>query len=117
MDDLSKETHIPRKDVKKPAKALLASFGNLKGILDAPLEELRTISGSGPYLKALADKGIPAFCPRARAYFDHEEIRYLVACYAILLGYYGEGRGELAGHGLRELASVSLLSQLLPSAL
>jgi len=60
---------------------------------------------SGPYLKALADKGIPAFCPRARAYFDNEEIRYLVACYAILLGYFGEGRGELAGHGLRELAS------------
>jgi len=38
---------LPRKDVKKPAKALLARFGNLKGILDAPLEELRTISGIG----------------------------------------------------------------------
>ena len=60
---------------------------------------------SGPYLRALADRGIPVFCPRARAYFDNEEIRYLVACYAILLGYYGEGRGELAGHGLRELVS------------
>ncbi|MBW1698975.1 MAG: ATP-dependent helicase [Deltaproteobacteria bacterium] len=60
---------------------------------------------SGPYLRAMADRGIPAFCPRARAYFDNEEIRYLVACYAILLGYYGEGRGQLAGHGLREIAS------------
>jgi len=59
---------------------------------------------SGPYLRALADRGIPAFCPRARAYFDNEEIRYMVACYAILLGYYGEGRGELAGHSLRDLA-------------
>jgi len=33
---------IPRKDVKEPAKALLARFGNLKGIFDAPLEELQT---------------------------------------------------------------------------
>jgi len=38
---------IPRKDVKKPAKLLLAHFGNLKGILDAPLEELRSIPGIG----------------------------------------------------------------------
>ena len=34
---------IPRKDVKEPAKALLARFGNLKGIFDAPLEELQAI--------------------------------------------------------------------------
>lgn len=38
---------IPRKDVKEPAKALLARFGNLKGIFDAPLEDLRTIPGMG----------------------------------------------------------------------
>ncbi|RLB81734.1 MAG: hypothetical protein DRH17_08285 [Deltaproteobacteria bacterium] len=38
---------IPRKDVKQPAKALLARFENLKGIFDAPLEELRTIPGIG----------------------------------------------------------------------
>jgi DNA repair protein RadC len=38
---------IPRRDVKKSAKELLARFGNLKGILDAPAEELRTIPGIG----------------------------------------------------------------------
>jgi DNA repair protein RadC len=38
---------IPRKDVKERAKALLARFGNLKGIFDAPLEELRAIHGIG----------------------------------------------------------------------
>jgi DNA repair protein RadC len=38
---------IPRKDVKRPAKALLARFGNLREIFDAPLEELRTIPGIG----------------------------------------------------------------------
>lgn len=38
---------IPRADVKQPAKALIARFGNLRGILDAPIEELRAIPGIG----------------------------------------------------------------------
>src|SRR5437870_8421684 len=38
---------IPRSDVKQPAKALIARFGNLQGILDAPIEELRAIPGIG----------------------------------------------------------------------
>lgn len=38
---------IPRSDVKQSAKALIACFGNLRGILDAPLEELRAVKGIG----------------------------------------------------------------------
>ena len=38
---------IPRSDVKQPAKALIARFGNLRGILDAPLEELRSVKRIG----------------------------------------------------------------------
>jgi DNA repair protein RadC len=38
---------VPRSDVKQPAKALIARFGDLRGILDAPIEELRAISGIG----------------------------------------------------------------------
>ncbi len=38
---------LPRKDVKKPAKDLLACFGNLQGILDAPVDDLRSIKGIG----------------------------------------------------------------------
>lgn len=38
---------IPRSDVKQPAKALIARFENLRGILDAPLEELQTVNGIG----------------------------------------------------------------------
>ena len=38
---------IPRSDVKQPAKSLIARFGNLRGILDAPLEELRAVPGIG----------------------------------------------------------------------
>jgi DNA repair protein RadC len=38
---------ISRSDVKQPAKALIARFGNLRGILDAPIEELRAVPGIG----------------------------------------------------------------------
>src|SRR5437899_6573367 len=38
---------IPRSDVKQPAKALIARFGNLRGILDAPLHELQAVDGIG----------------------------------------------------------------------
>jgi DNA repair protein RadC len=38
---------IPRSDVKQPARALIARFGNLRGILDAPIEELQTVKGIG----------------------------------------------------------------------
>jgi DNA repair protein RadC len=38
---------IPRSDVKQPAKALIARFRDLRGILDAPIDELRAIPGIG----------------------------------------------------------------------
>lgn len=38
---------IPRADVKQPAKALVARFGDLRSILDAPIEELRAVPGIG----------------------------------------------------------------------
>jgi DNA repair protein RadC len=38
---------IPRLDVKEPAKELVARFGNLSGILDAPIEDLQAVKGIG----------------------------------------------------------------------
>lgn len=38
---------VPRSDVKRPAKTLIAKFGTLRGILDAPVEELQTVKGLG----------------------------------------------------------------------
>jgi DNA repair protein RadC len=38
---------IPRGDVKPAAKALIERFGDLRGILDAPLGELRAVRGIG----------------------------------------------------------------------
>ncbi len=59
---------------------------------------------SGPYLSALQARGIAAFCPRARAYFENDVIRELVACFAVLFGWHSEGRGQVAG-AVAELAS------------
>ena len=38
---------VPRADVKQPAKQLIAKFGSLRGILDAPLDDLRSVPGIG----------------------------------------------------------------------
>ena len=38
---------IPRSDVKQPAKELIRRFGDLRGILDTPSADLRTVPGIG----------------------------------------------------------------------
>jgi DNA repair protein RadC len=38
---------VPRRDVKEAAKILIARFGNFRGILDAPMEELERVAGIG----------------------------------------------------------------------
>ena len=60
---------------------------------------------SGPYIEALKKRGIPAYCPRARSYFENEEVRLLVGAFAAIFGWHGEGRGDLKGGALHELAA------------
>jgi len=67
------------------------------------LHSVRT-DHSGPYMEALDRHGIPVFAPRARAYFGNEEVRLMVGCFAVLLGWYGDRRGDLGGYALAELA-------------
>ena len=59
---------------------------------------------SGHYIQALQDRGIPSFAPRARTYFDNDEVRLMVGCFALLLGWYEENRGSLKGYALHDLA-------------
>lgn len=59
---------------------------------------------SGPYIAALRRRGIPAFCPRARAFFDNDEIRLMVASLAVIFGWHGGERGEIRGRALNALA-------------
>lgn len=67
------------------------------------LRSVRT-DHSAPYIDALEKRGIPVFAPRARAYFKNDEVRLLVGCFAVLLGWYGDNRGDLKGYALRDLA-------------
>jgi DNA repair protein RadC len=43
---------IPRKDVKQPAKNLLAKYRSLNGVMDATLKDLETVSGLGTHAAA-----------------------------------------------------------------
>ena len=82
---------------------------------------------SGPYIEALDERGIRSFCPRARAFFDNDEIRDMVACLAIIFGWYGDGRGSVSGptaslaeyvdHAIVSLAERFSQNDLLPPAL
>ena len=60
---------------------------------------------SRPYVEALERRGIPSFAPRARAYFDNHEVRLMVGCFTVLLGWYGNNRGNLRGYALQDLAN------------
>jgi len=60
---------------------------------------------SGPYIDALSQRGIPAFCPRARAFFDNEEVRLMIGCLALVFGYHGEGRGDVTAPAMQAIAS------------
>ena len=44
---------IPRKDTNELAHVLIDTFGSLKGVFDAPYEELIKVAGIGPNTAAL----------------------------------------------------------------
>jgi DNA helicase-2/ATP-dependent DNA helicase PcrA len=48
------------------------------------------LENSQHYVEALKKYGIPYFNPRARTYFENDEVKLLIACYAIIFGMHGE---------------------------
>jgi len=78
---------------------VIADYGQVALLLHSVRDD-----HSGPYLTALDARGIPAFCPRARAYFEIPEVRDLVGCFAVLFGWHGDGRGQVGG-AVAELAT------------
>jgi DNA helicase-2/ATP-dependent DNA helicase PcrA len=58
---------------------------------------------SSPYIDALRKRGIRTFCPRARAFFDLEEVRLMIGVLATILEYVGENRGENPQGAVRDL--------------
>jgi len=61
------------------------------------------LDNSLKYTSVLEKKGIPFFCPRQRGFFETEEIGYMVGCFAVILGYYGDNRGDVKGPALKQL--------------
>jgi len=45
---------------------------------------------SGHYLEALEKVGVPYFAPRARAFFENEEVRMMIGCYALIFNFYDD---------------------------
>lgn len=84
---------IPRRDVKPIAKALLARFGSLSGVLKAESKDLRAIAGVGEtaaaYMKTVAEL-------QARASREEIAARPIISSWATLLGYV---RNELQHEG------------------
>jgi DNA helicase-2/ATP-dependent DNA helicase PcrA len=59
---------------------------------------------SGHYLDALEEVGIPYFAPRARAYFENEEVREMIGCYAVMFGFYEETK-ELTAYSFQNMVN------------
>ena len=60
---------------------------------------------SGRYMDALQRLAIPSYCPRAREFFDNEEVIWMMACLALVFGWHGQGRGEIQGPAISAFAS------------
>lgn len=72
---------VPRSDGKQPAKELITRFGNLRGILNTPLSELRAVRGLGEVapialriIRAAADLYLQQRAEQAESFSDPETL-------------------------------------------
>lgn len=107
---------IPRRDVKPAAKALLARFGTVRAVLDAPAEELRRVDGLGEvapvalrviretanlYLQQTAEGGEPLREPDALTRFWRSRIGSLP--FEVFEVAYLDSAGRLLREGVERL--------------
>ncbi|MHB8800280.1 MAG: JAB domain-containing protein [Thermoanaerobaculia bacterium] len=107
---------IPRRDVKPAAKALISKFGSVRGVLDAPVEELRRIEGLGEvapvalrivretaslYLQQTAEGAEPLKDPEALVRFWRSRIGALP--YEVFEVAYLDSAGRLLCDGVERL--------------
>ena len=80
---------IPRRDTNELAHRLLARYGSLSALLQAPIEDLRRVEGVGESAAVLL-KLVPAFVYKAQRSAGQETVlnstekagRYLLSCFA-----------------------------------
>ena len=80
---------IPRRDTNELAHRLLARYGSLSALLQAPIEDLRRVEGVGESAAVLL-KLVPAFVYKAQRSDGQETVlnstekagRYLLSCFA-----------------------------------
>ena len=63
---------------------------------------------SAPFINSLERKNIKAFCPRAKAYFENDEVKILIACYALIFDFVGNdldnyAHKEIVNEGIQML--------------
>ncbi len=69
------------------------------------------------YIEELKSQNIPYFCPRAKLYFENEEIKLFIACYAIIFGFYKKGDFKNYSHKEYIEDSIRLLYEKINPAL
>lgn len=80
------------------------------------LKSVRLEDYSGHFIEALKKRNIKAYCPRARAYFENDEVKITLACYALLLGFTGTDLQNYEHHEIVE-DGIKMLAPYQTSAL
>jgi DNA repair protein RadC len=89
---------IPRGDVKPPAKALLKTFGSIKGVIDADMSDLEKVRGIGPS-SAVALKLLKDLC--ALYLKQHAMEKPQITCTSELVNYCKTALGGLKDEQFR----------------